>query len=156
MTAPLDSALHAPAIAAPKHQPGLLYRILVGAGILSGLALVLYLTFSGELFRPAREALAAGDWQSTLLRPSLLWVTMGVLMLTLRTLLWFCYRPYPAASYDNAPMLSVVIPAYNEGAMVEQSIESVANVAVPLSRRVRLTAWLKALKSSVSMPAPPS
>ncbi len=135
MSSTLDSAIAIPAAPGPSNDPPSRgYRVLIGSAILAGLALVVYLTFSGELFRPAREALAAGDWQASLLRPSLLWVAMAVLMLTLRTLLWFCYRPYPAATYDNAPLLTVVIPAYNEGAMVEQSIESVAGARYPRDR----------------------
>jgi hyaluronan synthase len=135
MSSILDSAVRVPAIDTLAHPvPGRGYRVMVGSAILLGLALVLYFTFSGELFRPLREAITAGDWQASVLRPSLLWVAMGVLMLTIRTLLWFSYRPYPAATFDNAPLLTVVIPAYNEGAMVEQSIESVANARYPRER----------------------
>jgi len=114
--------------------PGRAYRVLVGSAILCGLALVLYFTFNGELFRPAREAFEAGDLQSSLLRPSMLWATMGLLMLTVRTLLWFSYRPRASATHDDAPSLTVVIPAYNEGRMVELAIESVAHARYPRDR----------------------
>jgi hyaluronan synthase len=43
----------------------------------------------------------------------------------LRTVLWACYRPYPRAA-GLLPSVTVVIPAYNEGAMVEQALDSVA------------------------------
>jgi len=114
--------------------PGRGYRVLIGSAIVSGLTLVLYLTFNGELFRPAREALEAGDLQSWILRPSVLWATMGLIMLSVRTLLWFSYRPRAAATHDDAPMLTVIIPAYNEGAMVEGSIESTAQAEYPRDR----------------------
>jgi len=107
---------------------------MVGCAILCGLVLVLYLTFNGELFRPAREAFEAGDLQSSILRPSILWASMGLFMLLVRTLLWFSYRPHAAASYEDAPALTVVIPAYNEGRMVEQSIESAARARYPRDR----------------------
>ncbi len=110
------------------------YRILIGSTILAGLVLVLYLTLNGELFRPAREALSAGDFGGALLRPSLLWVSMGLIMLSVRTLLWFGYRPARPAGHEDAPMMTVVIPAYNEGAMVEHSIESVARANYPHDR----------------------
>ena len=121
---PTPSALAVPV-------PGRTYRFLIGSAILFGLILVLMLTFNGALFRPAREAFEAGDISGALLRPSLLWATMGMLMLTVRTLLWFGYRPARPALYDKAPALTVIIPAYNEGAMVEQSIESVARAHYP-------------------------
>jgi hyaluronan synthase len=42
-----------------------------------------------------------------------------------RTILWACYKPYPLAA-GPWPRLTVIIPAYNEGAMVEQAIAAVA------------------------------
>jgi hyaluronan synthase len=42
-----------------------------------------------------------------------------------RTVLWACYKPFPLAD-GPWPSLTVIIPAYNEGAMVEKAIESVA------------------------------
>ena len=38
-----------------------------------------------------------------------------------RTVLWARYRPYPAAA-GPWPSLTVIIPAYNEGAMVAKAI----------------------------------
>ncbi|MCC6535390.1 MAG: glycosyltransferase family 2 protein [Burkholderiales bacterium] len=135
MSTALQSAIALPS--APPMRipvPGRGYRVLIGSTILLGLTLVLYLTLNGELFRPAREALEAGDFFASILKPSLLWATMGLLMLTVRTLLWFWYRPRAAASFDEAPQLTVIIPAYNEGAMVEHSIESVARARYPRER----------------------
>ncbi|RPI44156.1 MAG: glycosyltransferase family 2 protein [Betaproteobacteria bacterium] len=135
MSAIVQSAAALPALhPLSTPQPSRNYRIVIGTAILTGLALVLFMTFSGELFRPARDAFEAGDVTGALLRPSLLWVTMGLLMLSVRTLLWFGYRPAESASYDDAPMLTVVIPAYNEGPMVEQSIEAVARARYPRDR----------------------
>lgn len=114
--------------------PGRVYRFLIGTSILLGLVLVLYLAFHGELFRPVRESVQAGDLRSALLKPSFLWVTMALLMLTVRTMLWFSYRPPMSASFEAAPLLTVVIPAYNEGAMVEHSIDSVARARYPSGR----------------------
>lgn len=66
--------------------------------------------------------------------PSLLWLTMGAVLLVFRTLLWMFYRPFAPATLDQAPRLSVVIPAYNEGAMVLRSIASVAEADYPKER----------------------
>jgi len=48
-----------------------------------------------------------------------------LLFQAVRTVLWACYRPYPPAP-GPLPSVTVIIPAYNEGAMVEQAILSVA------------------------------
>ena len=134
MSSTFSTAIPAPIAFHSTDRPSRGYRILIGSAILIGLVAVVYVTLSGELFRPAREAMASGEWTAAILRPSMLWVAMAVVMLAIRTALWFCYRPYPAATYDEAPMLTVVIPAYNEGAMVEQSIESVAHSHYPRER----------------------
>lgn len=69
-----------------------------------------------------------------LLRPSVLWLVMGMLLLVLRTLLWLMYRPHTPATFEVAPRMTVVIPAYNEGAMVAQAIDSIASANYPPDR----------------------
>ncbi len=51
----------------------------------------------------------------------------------IRTILWACYRPYPLAA-GPLPSVTVIIPAYNEGAMVEKAIYSVAASDYPADR----------------------
>jgi hyaluronan synthase len=68
------------------------------------------------------------------LYPSLLWTLMGTLLFVFRTFVWVIYRPFSSAARQDAPRLTVVIPAYNEGAMVLQSIESVARADYPSNR----------------------
>ncbi|OPX20214.1 MAG: hypothetical protein BZ151_05210 [Desulfobacca sp. 4484_104] len=48
-----------------------------------------------------------------------------ILFQIIRTMLWARYKPYPLAT-GPLPRISVIIPAYNEGAMVEQALDSVA------------------------------
>ncbi len=52
----------------------------------------------------------------------------------LRTVLWLYYRPFPSATYENAPFLTVIIPAYNEGSMVKNAIYSVLEADYPRDR----------------------
>ncbi|MBE0615471.1 MAG: glycosyltransferase [Burkholderiales bacterium] len=118
----------------PELPPGRAYRILIGSAIVLGLAAILYTMLNGELFRPVRQSIEAGNLSASVLKPSLIWAAMGLLMLALRTLLWFSYRPIDAATNESAPTMTVVIPAYNEGAMVEQSIDSVAAARYPAGR----------------------
>jgi len=47
-----------------------------------------------------------------------------------RTIFWAVYRPY-APLADDLPNLTVIIPAYNEGAMVEHSLYSVVGADYP-------------------------
>ena len=51
-------------------------------------------------------------------------------MQAIRTVLWWRYRPYPLPS-GPLPMVTVLIPAYNEGAMVEKALYSVAGADYP-------------------------
>lgn len=50
-----------------------------------------------------------------------------------RTILWWRYRPYPQF-VGPMPTVTVIIPAYNEGAMVEKAIYSVAVSDYPADR----------------------
>jgi hyaluronan synthase len=102
--------------------------------ILAGLASLIYLSFRWQIFQPMLHAASEHPWTGYVLRPSMLWMAMGTLMLLFRTLLWFRYRTPPVACYADAPTLTVIIPAYNEGAMVAQSIDSVAKAHYPLER----------------------
>jgi len=63
--------------------------------------------------------------------PSLLWLLMGTILLVLRTVVWFFYRPFAPASAETAPFMTVVIPAYNEGSMVRRAILSAAEAGYP-------------------------
>ena len=66
--------------------------------------------------------------------PTLLWASMGSLFVVFRTILWFNYRTFPPALFDDAPPLTVIIPAYNEGRMVEKAVQSVMAADYPRDR----------------------
>ncbi|MCG6537611.1 MAG: glycosyltransferase family 2 protein, partial [Syntrophales bacterium LBB04] len=59
---------------------------------------------------------------------------MGSLLLIFRTVVWLMYRPFPSARPKDAPSMTVIIPAYNEGPMVKKSIDSVASAQYPRDR----------------------
>ncbi len=98
------------------------------------LATVVYLTFAGRLFQPLFEAAKAAHWSKVIVRPSLLWGMMGIVLLAFRTIAWFLYRPFPPVGMAASPSLTVIIPAYNEGPMVRKSIDSVAAALYPRDR----------------------
>ncbi|MGB0592261.1 MAG: glycosyltransferase family 2 protein [Myxococcota bacterium] len=55
-------------------------------------------------------------------------------VLALRMLLWARYRPTAVHSEDAKPLLTVVIPAFNEGPMVRRAIDSVLASDYPQDR----------------------
>jgi hyaluronan synthase len=59
---------------------------------------------------------------------------MGTILLVFRTLLWSRYRPFESSGMADAPRMTVIIPAYNEGPMVEKTIDSVAAALYPRDR----------------------
>ncbi len=56
-----------------------------------------------------------------------------LLFQAVRTVLWWRYRPYPLTE-GPLPKVTVIIPAYNEGAMVEKAIYSVVASDYPADR----------------------
>ena len=104
------------------------------AAILVALAALVYFTVRWRIFHPIAAAAGAHQWMRLVVNPSLLWAAMGTLMLVFRTLLWFRYRTPAAADFADAPPLTVVIPAYNEGPMIAKSIDSVVAARYPRDR----------------------
>jgi hyaluronan synthase len=104
------------------------------AAILVGLLAFIFLSVRWHLLQPLLHAAQEHHWTRFIVHPSILWMLMGFSMLSFRTLLWFRYRNPPTAVFADAPTLTVVIPAYNEGPMVAQSIDSVAASHYPHGR----------------------
>ena len=105
----------------------------VYALIVGGIVLAYYYNISG-IGRRLMRLLGEHRSLELVVYPSVLWVLMGLMLITFRTIAWMFYRPFPAASPADAPPLTVVIPAYNEGAMVLTSIRSVVEANYPQDR----------------------
>jgi len=116
--------------AAPRDR----WDALILALICAGLLLLLWLAVATPLMDPLTNAARQGRWGHFLVRPTIIWIAMGTLLLAVRTAMWTRYRPYAPCSEEDAPALTVVIPAYNEGRMVEKSIDSVAAAHYPAGR----------------------
>jgi len=54
--------------------------------------------------------------------------------LIFRTFLWFKYRPYDSDKVEEWPEVTVIVPAYNEGATVYKTICSVAACDYPAGK----------------------
>ena len=96
-----------------------------------GLFAISFGGISGEVFKPLVVAVQESRWSRLVISPSILWAFMGTVFLLFRTVLWLIYRPFPDAVPVDAPSLTVIIPAYNEGAMVKQAIHSVLSASYP-------------------------
>ncbi|HET9181852.1 MAG TPA: glycosyltransferase [Candidatus Angelobacter sp.] len=104
------------------------------AMVLAGLAMMIYGAVAGNWFRPVLLDAESSRWAHLVIRPAILWSLMGTVLLAFRTILWFRYRSAPSATMQDAPSLTVIIPAYNEGPMVRKSIESVMQARYPQGR----------------------
>jgi hyaluronan synthase len=102
--------------------------------ILASLAMILYACIVSDAFEPWTQLIERHEWAGFIARPSAIWLATGITLLLFRTLLWYRYRPMPPATAEDAPLLTVIIPAYNEGAMVAQAIDSVAAAHYPHER----------------------
>jgi hyaluronan synthase len=71
---------------------------------------------------------------SGIVLPGLVFVSLALILLSFRTVLFFLYRESTPADSSNAPILTVIIPAYNEGMMVERTINSVILANYPHDR----------------------
>lgn len=128
---------------AAPHWPSAVYRrladidwfdMLLRVAIVIFLVILIYLAVDGKIYKPIIMAASNSQWAEALLRPSVFWFAMGMIMLSFRTLLWFRYRPFASATPEDAPSLTVIIPAYNEGEMVGKTIDSVARADYPRER----------------------
>jgi hyaluronan synthase len=115
----------------PQHD---LWDRLLIAGIFAGMAGLLYAAVGTSLLQPLFDLAEGERWSVLWVRLTVLWILMGLVLMFARTVLWLRYRPFAAAAAGEAPMLTVIVPAYNEGAMVELAIASVAQARYPRGR----------------------
>jgi hyaluronan synthase len=109
----------------------ILWDLTIIVSILTVLFVIVYTSIFSNLFDPLLKYARTDQWSRFIVRPSVIWGVVGSLLLVFRTILWFWYKPAPSASLHDTPCITVVIPAYNEGLMVEMSIDSVAAARYP-------------------------
>jgi len=109
------------------------WAYLIYTALAVGFSITAYYQLQGVV-RPLLALASENASLNIFLYPSLIWMLMGMLLIAFRTCVWAAYRPFPAISRHGAPSLTVVIPAYNEGPMVLQSIESVVAADYPRER----------------------
>jgi hyaluronan synthase len=116
------------------HAPWALPVVTAGAVAAIACFIVARRILQPVLYAALERATLDQSWAYLVTRPSLLWVYMGMTLVCLRTCFWLRYRPVPALAPIEAPFLTVIIPAYNEGQMVARSIDSAATAHYPNER----------------------
>ena len=84
-------------------------RFVIAAIVVFGVVVATTIRFSHEVFDPLADALKLQGWTAIVVRPSLLWFTMGMVLIVVRTLLWVRYRPMASVSAADAPRMSVIM-----------------------------------------------
>ena len=129
-SAVLESLAVGPA-AVPRRDS---WDVLLILAIFAGIGALAYAALATPLLQPLVDVARREHWSTLWVRPTIIWISMGVLLLLMRTVLWLAYRPFDAVREEDAPPMTVLIPAYNEGAMVEETIASVAAARYPRER----------------------
>ncbi|MGO8761243.1 MAG: glycosyltransferase family 2 protein [Desulfobaccales bacterium] len=111
----------------PWIDPGL--KVMIPA--LLAVALVLAVRFGS--FQAYAQLLSPRTYASFLPALGASYALVMLIFQLFRTVLWARYKPYPLTD-GPWPRLTVIIPAYNEGAMVEKAIDSVAASDYPAER----------------------
>lgn len=134
MDRPSESVFVAPVPRALAEPRGDVWDRLLVAAIFAGMIGLAWIALATPILQPLVDLAKREHWGGFWVRPTIIWITMGLVLLLMRTVLWLRYRPFAPAGWDEAPMLTVIIPAYNEGAMIESAIASVAMARYPAGR----------------------
>jgi hyaluronan synthase len=120
--------------AATAERPADIWDVLLVTTIFAAMGALAWASAATPLLQPLFDIVEGKRWSELWARPVVIWVSMGLLLMAVRTLFWVWYRPFTPAAPDEAPSVSVVIPAYNEGRMVEAAIASAAAALYPRDR----------------------
>lgn len=111
-------------------QPPIWERPAKIATVLFTIVALAYSLRSGALWN-SYYALATTSAQSAFFWFAFVWSLVCYAALVWRLFLWRRYKPMESVSDAELPTVSVIIPAFNEGALVRQSIRSVAANVYP-------------------------
>lgn len=129
-----SSTLYSERAKFPSVSTSIVEDLLLKSAIVAGLLALLFINLRLHTFAPVLAAAARNGLGAVLLRPCIVWFGVGSGFLVFRTILWFCYRTPAVATPQGALSMTVVIPAYNEGAMVAKAIDSVAGANYDLEK----------------------
>lgn len=104
-------------------------KVLMPLAVLAGLVYGLKV----GAFESYRLLFSSQGYQTPLVALGTGYAAAFLVLQLVRTVLWWRYRPCPLPA-GPLPALTVIIPAYNEGAMVEKAIYSVVSADYPADR----------------------
>ena len=81
------------------------WELMIRVAIVLGFIFVVYYSVTGRVFQPLLDSVINLHWSRMIVRPSILWASMGFVLLGFRTALWFFYRPFSPADPADAPFL---------------------------------------------------
>ena len=99
--------------------------------IFAGIGVLAYAALATPLLQPLVDVARREHWSMLWVRPTIIWISMGLALLLLRTVLWLLYRPFEALLEEDAPPLTVLIPAYREAEMIPFLLESLEALDYP-------------------------
>jgi hyaluronan synthase len=131
---PSESVLAVPVSSASSRPRADAWDRLLVAAIFAGMLGLAWMALATPILQPLVDLARREHWGGFWVRPTIIWISMGLVLLFMRTVLWLRYRPFAPVAREDAPVLTVIIPAYNEGPMVESAIASVASASYPPGR----------------------
>ncbi len=90
--------------------------------------------YYGSFVKIWEITIAQGKLFSFFTYASISYSTVTLFYLLFRTFLWLGYKPYAAKESDPLPTVSVIIPAYNEGVLVEKAIKAAVESDYPRNK----------------------
>ena len=79
--------------------------------IFAAIGVLAFAALATPLLQPLVDVARREHWSMLWVRPTIIWVSMGLVLLCVRTVLWLLYRPFAAIGEEDAPRLTVIIPA---------------------------------------------
>ena len=111
----LELAIDARAVAVQAAPHGDAWDRLLLFTIFAGIAALGYAAVATPLLAPLFEIAAREDWGRLWIRPTVIWVSMGLLLMFVRTVLWVRYRPFAACPPpDVVAIPDLMVPPHED------------------------------------------
>lgn len=90
--------------------------------------------YYGSFIRLWEITVSKGKVFSFFTYASISYSLITLMYLGFRTFLWLVYKPYTLKTENNLPFVSIIIPAYNEGSLVEKAIKAAVESGYPQNK----------------------
>src|SRR5262245_66433154 len=69
--------------------------------IFASIGALAYAALATPLLQPLVDVARREHWSMLWVRPTVIWISMGLVLLVMRTVLWLLYRPFPAVREED-------------------------------------------------------